>query len=63
MKPLFCPEAFGKLVKHNLALGGVSLREAENLCGVDKATICRVTQGKSPTVENYLRLKRWMEQK
>jgi DNA-binding Xre family transcriptional regulator len=39
----------------------LSLRVLGPKIGVDKATLCRVTTGRAPSVENYLRICRWLD--
>ena len=62
MKRLFDPKAFGLRVKRKIEAHNYSLRELASLIGVSYASISRVTRGHPPLVENYFRLKYWLEQ-
>jgi len=57
---LFDPVKFGRRVAAKVRRERLSYREAEAQSGVDHAIIHRVASGKPPTVENYLRLVRWL---
>jgi transcriptional regulator with XRE-family HTH domain len=39
---------------------GLTLREAERVTGISKATLSRVVRGKEPTLATYLRLEAWV---
>jgi len=59
--PFFDPAAFSLKLRVAMAEANLSYRELEDLAGVDQASIFRVAKhGKTPNVENYLRLRHWM---
>jgi hypothetical protein len=58
---LFDSKAFGQRVAARLAWEHLSYREAQIASGVDHAVIHRISRGKPPSVENYLRLLRWLD--
>lgn len=64
MKPLFDPVAFANRVHNKMLRYKLSFREVEQQSGVDHANIHRVvvTRTRTPSVETYLRLVRWLEQ-
>lgn len=59
-EPLFDPEQFGQRVLAAIKRGGLSLRAAAKAAHCDQATLHRVTTGKPPSVETYLRIDRWL---
>ena len=60
-KPLFDAAAFGSRVLRTMRKRGESFREVQVKTGVDHVTVFGVSNGKPPSVENYLRLLRWLE--
>jgi transcriptional regulator with XRE-family HTH domain len=58
---LFNNRRFGARVRAELKRQKLSMRRAERIIGVDSSTLCRVTSGYALTVENYLRLLKWLE--
>lgn len=61
-KPLFDGEAFGLEVRLAMARANISYRELAELIAVDQANIHRVAKhGKSPSIETYLRLRKWLD--
>lgn len=61
MKPLFDAKEFGRKLRMKLADLNIDVRSAAKKIGVSPATISRVCCEKSPDVENYLRIKKWIE--
>lgn len=57
----FDPRAFGKNIRVAIKNEGLSLRAAGEEAGVNYNTLHRITYGRSPSVENYLRLMTWLE--
>jgi transcriptional regulator with XRE-family HTH domain len=57
---LFAPKKFGRTVSEAMSAKGLSVRYMTGETGISPATICRITQGKAPSVENYLRLCVWL---
>lgn len=60
MTDLFDPVAFGRRLRKALEKADLSLRRAEPLLNVDHATLGRTCCGKPPSVENYLRIVKWL---
>lgn len=56
----FNPQRFGSRVKAAQKKAGLTVRAAAAKAGLDQATFHRVTQGKPPSVETYLRLSDWL---
>jgi transcriptional regulator with XRE-family HTH domain len=44
-----------------MAAKGLTIRDAAAQIGVSRNALHRVTQGKTPEVETYLRITKWME--
>jgi len=67
MKNLFDPKLFGlqvkRAVQHCQSQSGDGYRAIAKQIGIGHATLSRVCHGKPPTVENYMRLNKWMERK
>jgi len=61
-KALFDSIAFGQSISNRLARLKLSYRALEHILGVDHNAIYRAVQGKSVSIESYLRLKLWLEQ-
>jgi len=59
--PLFKPDEFGLKVAERMAAKGLTIRDAAAQIGVSRNALHRVTQGKTPEVETYLRITKWME--
>lgn len=58
---LFDQAAFARSIRIRLAERNITLRDGAKEVGCSHATLCRVASlGKSPDVENYLRIKRWL---
>lgn len=57
----FDPTVFGSRVAVRMSRTGVTYRELEDKTGVNHGTIYRVVSGRPPSVENYLRLKEWLD--
>lgn len=57
---LFDPITFGARVAAKLEADGSSIRKAAPCVPCSPATLHRVSQGKMPDVENYLRISRWL---
>lgn len=60
--PLFDPKKFGKRVAYTISKRGTTIRQVAKDIGISHASVHRVTQGLTPSVELYLRLKKWMEE-
>lgn len=61
-RPIFDGAEFGLRVRLAMARANLSYRELAALVGVDQTSIHRVGKhGKTPCVETYLRLSRWLE--
>ena len=58
---LFDPSTFATMVNMRMARNSLSQRRAAKQAGISAATINRVLQGRSPDIETYLRLKKWIE--
>ena len=61
-KRLFDSQEFGYSVWQKMLKLDISFRQAQEATGIDQASIHRITTGKPPNVENYLRLTKWLEQ-
>jgi transcriptional regulator with XRE-family HTH domain len=60
-KNIFDPKAFGASIKARMEALGMTFLDAEVDSGVGATTLFRVTRkGSAPSVENYLRLTRWL---
>ena len=60
--PLFDAVAFALEVRLAMAKGNLSLRQLQDICGVDQASIHRVAKKQlPPSIETYLRLRRWLD--
>jgi len=58
---LFDAETFALEVRVAMARANVSLRQLQDIVGVDQASIHRVAKKQlPPNVENYLRLRQWL---
>ncbi|WP_103730224.1 hypothetical protein [Novosphingobium sp. HII-3] len=58
---LFDPGQFRAMVAYQMRARGKSQHQVCGEAGLTRATLCRVLAGKSPSVETYLRIKRWIE--
>jgi transcriptional regulator with XRE-family HTH domain len=59
---IFNPDDFARRVRVRIAERGISQATCAKETGISKATVSRICSGKkSPDVESYLRLVRWME--
>jgi predicted transcriptional regulator len=58
--PLFDPTRFAARVTAAMQRRRLTLRAAAKTSGCDQATFHRVTTGKPPSVETYLRIMRWL---
>lgn len=61
VKPLFNADDFSKKVRIRIAERGIDMRTAATEIGCSHATVSRICGGKSPDVENYLRIGRWLD--
>ncbi len=59
---VFDAEAFGANVLARLKRDGMTFRQAAPLIPISPATLNRVANGKTPDVQTFLRLIRWLEQ-
>ncbi len=59
-KPLFNPSQFSAKVRMRIAERNIDMRTAAKEIGCSHATVSRVSNGKSPDVENYLRIEKWL---
>ncbi len=61
-KRLYDPHLFGARIWANLLRDGqrLSYQDAAKEIGVSAATVCRIIQGKAPSVENFLRFSVWL---
>lgn len=58
---LFDPVAFALRVRLRMAERNLMLSEAARESAVDKSILCRICRhNKPPSVENYLRLQKWL---
>lgn len=39
---------------------GIDQKDLSHIIGIDASTLCRVERGKSPNVENWLKIMKWM---
>ncbi|KRE07490.1 hypothetical protein ASE63_22590 [Bosea sp. Root381] len=62
MAPLFNAEAFATQVRVLMARKHITMREAAVEIGCGHATVSRVCNGKTPDVENYLRISKWLSE-
>ena len=60
-KSTFDPVAFGKQIAAAIEACGWSYRAAADTLGVDHASLHRICQGHRPDVENYVRLRHWID--
>lgn len=59
---LFDQENFARRIRVRIAERNISQAECAAETGISKATISRICSSKkSPDVENYLRLKKWLD--
>lgn len=61
MKNLFDPIKFGGDVAKYIADRGMTIRETAKSLGISHSALHRITQGSPPSVETYLRLRKWMK--
>lgn len=61
MTKLFDAAAFAKRMRVAIAERDIDMRTAAKEIPCSHATVSRVCNGKSPDVENYLRMSRWLE--
>lgn len=61
MNSLFDPAQFGERVLRKMERERLSFREAARAIGTDHCNVQRVTTGKAPSVETYLRIVRWLD--
>lgn len=61
MKPLFDQEKFATDLRLAMAAKNVDMLSASKEIGCSHSTISRICNGKSPDVENYLRIMRWLD--
>ena len=59
-KALFDSKAYGRKLSLALHLMEIDMRTAAKQIGCSPATVSRVSNGKSPDVENYLRIEKWL---
>lgn len=60
MERQFDNRRFGGRVRAEMKRQGLSQRQAAELMHVEKSTLGRVVSGYTPTIENYLRILRWL---
>lgn len=58
---LFDAINFARMVDSQLHRKRLNQAQAAAEIGVSRATLCRLLSGKAPTVETYLRVKKWIE--
>lgn len=58
--PLFDAELFARDFRATMQARNLSAREAAREIGVSSATVNRVTRGKTPDVETFLRISGWV---
>ncbi len=61
MKKLFDPLKFGKTLEEALTATQLTVREAAELIGCSHATISRVCNGGRPSIENFIRICKWLD--
>lgn len=59
-KKRFNPAAFGRNIRVRTAQRNIHMYEAAREIGCSAATLSRICHGKSPSVENYLRIRSWL---
>jgi transcriptional regulator with XRE-family HTH domain len=57
---LFNPDEFACRVRVEIARRHIDMRRAAVQIGCSHATVSRIANGKSPDVENYLKIMRWL---
>lgn len=58
---LFSPTEFARMVRYQMRMRDQRQSDVCDETGISRPTLCRVLSGKAPSVESYLRLKRWIE--
>jgi len=61
MTTLFDPINFARMVDAKMHRERLRQCDAAAQIGTSRATLCRLLSGKAPTVETYLRVKKWIE--
>ena len=60
-RPLFDAEEFGRQVAEVLSSRRLTIRDAAKQIDINKTTLHRVTQGKAPDIETYMRIVKWLK--
>lgn len=60
-RPLFNAEEFGRRVADVLSDRRLTIREAAKQIDINKTTLHRVIWGKTPDLETYMRIVKWLE--
>lgn len=59
-EPLFDGAEFARMVRYQMYVRHMKQHEVCKQTGISRPTLCRILTGKDPSVESYLRLKRWI---
>lgn len=59
--PMFSAEKFSRDLRVRIAERGIEAKQAAAEMNLSASTICRISAGKKPDVESYLRIMDWLK--